>query len=322
MKSPSRLNLLLSSLCAFVLLSACSHKDEGRQIRIAFVTNSAADYWAIAREGCEKADEELHNVQVEFRMTSDGTVAQQKRIVDDLLAHGVSGLAISPVDPVSETGMINEAARQALVMTQDSDVPNSNRVFYLGTDHHAAGVQAGELIKQALPAGGRIMVFAGRLEPQNILDRYQGIKDALAGSNVEIIDLLTRGSDPSRAKVNTSDTLVRYPQVAALVGLSNYDGPAILSAVRDAGKAGKVKIICFGEDDQTLAGVKSGAVYATVVQQPYEFGYQAVQMMAKILGGDRSVIPAGKQQFIPTLVVNQANVDEFTERLNRLHGRA
>jgi ribose transport system substrate-binding protein len=301
-------------------LAGCN-RGGSKQIQLAFVTNNAADFWTIARKGCEKAEQDLKNVKVEFRITADGTAAEQKRIVDDLVAKGVAGLAISPVDPVNQTAMINDAAKQAVVMTQDSDAPQSDRVAYIGTDNHAAGLQAGELIKQALPQGGKIMIFVGKIDAQNAQARYQGIKDALAGSKVEIIDVRTDDTDPVRAKANVADTLVRYPQIAGLVGLWNYNGPAILNAVKDANKVGQVKIICFDEDDQTLAGVKYGSIFATVVQQPFEFGYQAVQMMAKIVEGDRSVIPATKRTFILTLVIDKTNVDDFITKINHLRGR-
>jgi ribose transport system substrate-binding protein len=80
--------------------------------------------------------------------------------------------------------------------------------------------------------------------------------------------------------------------------------------------------VAFDEADETLAGVKDGAIYATVVQQPYEFGYQAITRMAQAGRGDRSFIPANKQIIVPTLVVNRANVDEFTKKINELRGRA
>jgi len=285
------------------------------------VTNNAADFWTIARKGCEQADGELANVDVEFRIPSDGTAAEQRRIVDDLLAKGVAALAISPVDPVNQTQMINEVAKQILVLTQDSDAPQSDRACYLGTDNVAAGRQAGELIKEALPQGGKIMVFVGKSDARNAQERFQGIKESLQGSQVEILDLRTDDTDRVRAKSNVSDTLVKHADVAGLVGLWSYNGPAILNAVKDAGKVGQVKIICFDEEDETLAGVKDGAIFATVVQQPYEFGYQSVLLMAKFLGGDSSAIPTNKQQIIPTLIIKQNNVAEFTAKINRLRGR-
>ena len=302
--------------------AACSNTQQSSTKKLAFVTNNAADFWTIARKGCEQADSELGNVDVEFRIPSDGTAAEQRRIVDDLLAKGVAGLAISPVDPVNQTQMINEVAKQILVLTQDSDAPQSDRACYLGTDNVAAGRQAGELIKEALPQGGKIMVFVGKSDARNAQERFQGIKETLQGSKVEILDLRTDDTDRVRAKSNVSDTLVKHADIAGLVGLWSYNGPAILNAVKDAGKVGQVKIICFDEEDETLAGVKDGAIFATVVQQPYEFGYQSVLLMAKVLAGDSSSIPTNKQKIIPTLIIKQNNVTEFTAKINRLRGRS
>jgi len=303
-----------------LLILACSRTGE-KKTKLAFVTNNASDFWTIARKGVEQADSELPNVDVEFRIPADGTAAEQKRIVDDLLAKGIAGIAISPVDPDNQVQLINDVAKQALVVTQDSDAPQSARAFYIGTDNRAAGRQAGELIKEALPQGGKIMIFVGKIDARNAQERYQGIKDALQGSKIEIIDVRTDDTDRVRAKSNASDTLVKYSDVAALVGLWSYNGPAILNAVKDAGKVGQVKIVCFDEEDETLAGVKSGAIFATVVQQPYEFGYQSVQLMAKVLGGDQSLIPPSKQIFVPTLIIRKGNVDEFINKTNRLRGR-
>jgi len=314
------LTCFLSGLTALLIL-ACSGTGD-KKTKLAFVTNNASDFWTIARKGVEQADRELPNVDVEFRIPADGTAAEQKRIVDDLLAKGIAGIAISPVDPENQTQLINETAKQALVVTQDSDAPQSARAFYIGTDNRAAGRQAGDLIKESLPQGGKIMLFVGKTDARNAQERYQGIKDSLQGSKVEIIDIRTDDTDRVRAKSNASDTLVKYQDVAAMVGLWSYNGPAILNALKDAGEVGKVKVICFDEEDETLAGVKSGAIFATVVQQPYEFGYKSVQLMAKVLGGDGSVVPPGKQIFVPTLIIKKDNVDEFINKTNKLRGRS
>src|SRR5262249_48968181 len=199
----------------------------------------------------------------------------------DLMAKGTDGIAISPVDPENQTPLINSTAKQALVFTQDSDAPKSDRACYVGTDNVAAGRQAGQLIKEVLPGGGKIMLFVGKLDARNAQERIQGIKEALQGSNIEIIDTRTDDVDSVRAKSNAADTLVRYPDIKALVGLWSYNGPAILNAIKEANKVGQVKIVTFDEADETLAGIREGAIYATVVQQPFEFGYQAIKLMAQ-----------------------------------------
>jgi ribose transport system substrate-binding protein len=305
-----------------LLGAACSKTGAGKRHKVAFVTNNASDYWTIARKGTEKAQAEISNVDVEFRIDSDGTAAEQQRVVDDLLAKGIEGIAISPVDPANQTPMLNKAAAQALVITQDSDAPNSNRSCYIGTDNVAAGRQAGELVKEALPQGGKIMVFVGVLDAANAQQRYQGLKESLQGSKVQIVDVRTDNTDRVRAKSNAADTLVNNPDIAGMVGLWAYNGPAILGAVRDAGKIGKVKIVCFDEDDETLAGIKEDAIYATVVQQPFEFGRQSIEMMVKILDGDRSMIPASKQILVPTVGIKKDGVDAFIKKINQLRGRS
>jgi ribose transport system substrate-binding protein len=104
----------------------------------------------------------LSDVAVDFKLPGEGTAAEQKRIIDDLVSTGVQGIAISPVDPDNQTQLINDTAKKALVITQDSDAPTSDRALYIGTDNVATGRQVGELIKEALPNGGRIMVFVGK----------------------------------------------------------------------------------------------------------------------------------------------------------------
>jgi ribose transport system substrate-binding protein len=306
-----------------VLIAACSSSIDptSRQLKLAFVTNNSSDFWTIARRGVEKADDELPDVSAEFRITSDGTAAEQRRIIDDLMTKGVDGIAISPVDPQNQTALINEVAGKALVFTQDSDAPDSARACYVGTDNVAAGRQAGQLIKEVLPGGGKIMLFVGKLDARNAQERIQGIREVLNGSKIEILDVRTDDADDVRAKSNAADTLVRYPGIHALVGLWSYNGPAILNAVKEANKVGQVKVVAFDEADETLAGIREGAIYATVVQQPFEFGYQAIKLMAQSLKGDKSQIPPNKQIVIPTQIVNKDNVEDFTRRINELRGR-
>ncbi|HET9219267.1 MAG TPA: sugar-binding protein [Terriglobia bacterium] len=316
------------SSCLLVLTAACapsadnkSGGNAGGELKLAFVTNNSSSFWTIARQGVEKADAELTDVSADFRITSDGTAAEQRRIIDDLITRGVNGIAISPVDPQNQTALINEVAAKTLLFTQDSDAPDSNRACYVGTDNVAAGREAGQLIKEALPAGGKIMLFVGKRDARNAQERIQGIQEALKDSKIEILDVRTDDADEVRAKSNAADTLVRYPEIKALVGLWSYNGPAILSAVKEAKKTGQVKIVAFDEADETLAGVSEGAIHGTVVQQPFEFGYQAIKLMAQTLKGDKTVIPPNKQIVIPTLVVKKDNVEDFTKRLNEMLGR-
>jgi ribose transport system substrate-binding protein len=325
---PVKLSAL--ALACALLATGCAKKSEtptavnapapAKRLKLAFVTNNASSFWTIARAGTVDATKELSNVEVDFRIPSSGGAAEQQQILDDLLAKGVDGIAVSPIDPANQTEFLNRIAGQTLLVCHDSDAPASKRVCYIGTDNTAAGVQAAKLIKEALPDGGKIMVFVGTLDAQNAKERFAGIKQELAGSKVEIIDVRTDETDRVRAQKNVEDTLVKYPDIAGLVGLWSYNGPAIVNAVKSANKVGTVKIICFDEEEETLAGVADGAIYGTVVQQPYEFGRQAITKMAEYLRGDKAAL-AGGRQIIPTLAIKKDNVAEFSARLKKLLGQ-
>lgn len=278
---------------------------------LVLVTNASADFWTFARRGIEKANKELPEYSMSMVVSGQATAAEQRRILDDLLARGVAGISISVNDAAHATETLNRAAAKAVLFTTDSDAPQSNRLLYIGTDNVAAGRQAGEEIKKALPNGGKIMLFVGTLDADNARERVQGIRESLQGSKVEVIDVRTDEVDFAKAKRNVEDTLTKYPDISALAGLWSYNTPQIYDAVKGAGKAGKVKIIGFDEDPLTLRGISEGTIESTIVQQPFEFGYQSMILMDKVLKGDKSVIPADKRIIVPTRVINKANVAEF-----------
>ncbi len=293
----------------------------GKKLKLAFVVNNASPFWTIAHAGTDAAVKELNGaVEVDFRIPSDGQAGTQRQMLDDLLAKGVDGIAVSPIDPANQTEFLDKIAGQTLLICHDSDAPKSKRVCYIGTDNTAAGTEAGKLIKEALPNGGKIMVFVGTLDAANAQERFAGIKKELAGSKVEIVDVRTDETDRARAQKNVEDTLVKYPDIAALVGLWSYNGPAILNGVKSSGKVGAVKIVCFDEEEEALAGIASGAIYGTVVQQPYEFGRQSILRMTKYLNGDKEALAGGKQ-IVSTLSVKKDNVAEFSARLKQQLGK-
>ena len=320
MKKIVFISLMAVALVLGVLTAGYSKEQDSKsgKTKLAFITNNTANFWFFAKRGCEKAASESPDFEVDFRITSDATPAEQRRIIDDLLARGVKGIAISPVDPLNQKPFIDELASKITVITCDSDIPGSKRKCYIGTDNVAAGRQAGEMIKEVLPNGGKIMLFVGKQDTQNAKERIQGIKEAIAGTKIDVIDVRTDDVDQVRAKSNVADALVKYPDLACCVGLWNYNGPAILNAIKDAGKLEKVKIVCFDENEETLTGVRDGHIYGTVVQQPFEFGYRSMKVLADIVKGNDPNIPANGMLIVPTVIIKKDNVVPFMDKVHEI----
>ena len=246
------------------------------------------------------------------------TTTKQKQIVDDLLAAGVKGVAISPTSAKNQIRMINDWTEDAHVICVDSDAPGSDRITYLGTDNIAAGRQLGQLAIEALPNGGKVMVFVGIKDQQNAIERFQGFKEATAGSGIEVIDLRTDGADSAKARTNAEDALTAHPDIAGLVGLWSYNAPACLEAVRAAGLIGKVQILSFDEAPKTLEAIDAGEIYGTVVQDPYKFGYDSMALLRDLAVVNKTPsdagVPESKIMYVTTKVLRHGEGLAYKEQ--------
>ncbi len=313
--------LLLAATAAIALTALGGTPDAQSKKTLAFVVNGASDFWKAAEAGVKKAQSELPNYTLTFKYPEQSSAAIQTRMMDDLVAAGVAGILVSPVDPKTMGEALNRVGGQVALFTTDSDAPNSKRIVYIGSSNVDAGKQAGQLMVKAMPNGGKCMGFVGLPGADNARERIEGVKETIKGTKIELVDVRADDIDQTRAKRNVEDTLTARPEINCMVGFYSYNTPRIYEALKEAGKIGKVTIIGFDEDPITLGGVKEGTIVGTVVQQPYEWGYQGMKDMAKYLEGDKSFVPASKLIIVPTKIIDKSNVDAFWTELKARQGK-
>jgi ribose transport system substrate-binding protein len=322
--------------------------NKAEKVKVAFVSNNAEEFWSICQTGAEKAADET-GVDLIYQRPTTGQAAEQKEIIDSMLARGVQAIAVSVIDSKNQKNFLNQVAERVHLITVDSDAPNTDRLCYIGTDNLAAGKTVGELVKKAMPKGGTVALFVGQLSGGNAPDRWHGTIDGLAGTKGASGSTIgkytihgqgpehapfTDDADTKKAKDNADDVLVTLSSTEVdelcMVGLWAYNPPAIYAAVKSKKLAGRVRIVGFDENKETLDGIRKGDIFATVVQDPYNFGYQSVKLMAALARGDRSGLP--KDKIIPIAhrvisrdriegVQNWMNVDEFQKDLDQKLGR-
>ena len=315
-----------SLLLLVLLISSCVGNRDSSKIHLAFVTNGVTSFWQIAKAGVDHAARDF-DIRATVQMPVEG-ISDQKRIVQDLLTLGVDGIAISPIDPSNQIDLINNTARKTILITQDSDAPGTDRLCYIGMDNYLAGRLCGQLVKEAVPLGGEIAILVGRLEQDNARQRRQGVIDELLGRSMlaqrydapgtrlegnkyTVVATLTDQYDRVKAKANAEDVLSRFPDLDAIVGLFAYNGPLSLEALKQADQVGKIQIIAFDEAIQTLQAIKEGAIFGTVVQDPYRYGYESIRVLASLVRGDRSVLPPQGFLNIPARQIRQDNIENF-----------
>jgi ribose transport system substrate-binding protein len=230
----------------------------------------------------------------------------------------------------------------------DSDaVDPSARRCYIGTNNVRAGEAAGDLVKKAAPDGGKFFIFVGRLDVQNAVERRQGVVTSLAGGadkckeqlgklekseypiKIGTYELLGTKTDTGKQEIcrtQVDDALSQHGDLRFMVGLWAYNPPAMLEGLKAANKVGKVALIGFDENDETLQGIKDGAVAGTIVQNPFEFGYRTVKIMAGLARGDQSVLKTKDMEannciYIPHRTITKDNVETFHEEVKKLRGQ-
>ncbi|ACU73565.1 sugar ABC transporter, periplasmic sugar-binding protein [Catenulispora acidiphila DSM 44928] len=276
------------------LKTALAGKDLS-SVNIAMVVNVAADYWKAGQVGFQKgcSDLGLSGSHCTYFAPPNGKLTEQNSEMETLRSQGITGYAISAIDPTSAAGTIHTDVQHGVsVLAIDSPLPGTDAAsLYLGTPNYTAGQQAGEAMKQVLGGKGKVAVLVGSLTAANATQRIQGFEDALKGSNITVVQKVNDNLSAATATSDAETILANNPDVNGLYGVYSYDGPALAQAVQSAGKTNSVHIVSDDSDAQTLGFIKSGVISGTVVQMPYQQGYTGAYILAadKVLGKDATM---------------------------------
>lgn len=304
-----------AAVAAALVLAAVPACNRGpAKPKVAVVTNCTANFWSIAEAGAKKAAAE-HDVDLTFRQPETLDVAKQKQIIDTIVQQGPSGIAVSVINPDEQTPDLKRIAGKMNLLTMDNDADQTGRLAYIGIDNYEAGKAVGRMVKQAAPNGGTLLLFIGGTTSANAKARIGGVLDELAGAKdakgpkygnftLHKNEPITDSGDETKALENARTELDKLKDVPNLVavGLYAYNPKAILSAAEKSALLGKITIVGFDEDDVTLKGIESGQIVGTVVQDPFNYGYQSVSILAALAKGDKSKLPT---QMIPYRVVTK-----------------
>jgi ribose transport system substrate-binding protein len=296
-----------------------------RREKVAMVTWNKSPYWDLVKKGADDAARDFH-VDLTF-VESDPDQASQDQHIKELLDSGVQGLGINPNNPAAQQANINDACSKAVVVTFDSDAPDSNRRAFIGTNDYFAGQFAAEQVRLAIPDGGKVIISVGSVERSNGRNRRQGLIDdlldrpfnrdniadsldaTLKGTNYQIVATVVDHGDKAKATQMIEDAITANPDVKCIVGLYGYSGPAIVKAVAASGKKDQIKVIGFDASDEEQALVASGAIFSSVLQDQYHCGYETVRVLSDMLRGIGDNHPwSGRVSEQPTMLMKADNI--------------
>ena len=289
---------------------------------IVFITGGSGPYWQQAVNGAKAAADDLTvNLQVETPPDAE-SLDQQTEMLKELDSTAIDGVAISPLDAEGQTPLINNLAKQAFVVTFDSDAPDSARQGYVGTSNFGAGRTCARLLPNALPQGGKVAVILANLTKDNLIDRKGGFQETLSQlasddskPKYEVVDFLVDDGSDKRGAELIHETLAKYGDLACFVGMNARHGPLLMRVLKDEDRLGKITVITFDDAPATLDGLAAGHVYATLAQDPFRYGYEAVRMLAELNRADAAYRPVSKTTYsVNVETVRPEGLDAYRAR--------
>ncbi len=327
--NPLRLGICACAILAMgISLASCGsesyHQKDERYVFIS--TNVNLPYWQEAEAGFQDAAKWL-GVKAEFAGPEKFSPEDELAAFKKAVAENPSGILIS----ASHVDLFKDAIDSAVaagipVICIDSDAPTSKRLTFIGTDNYRAGMESAKRMGDLLKGQGRVVIVSipGQF---NLDERVRGVNDGLKKyPGIKIAQTIDDKGDPRSANDQISALLVKNAKekVDGIICLEASGGSGAAEALHRLDQGGKIPIVAFDKDPETLDFVERGVIAATIAQKPYVMSYYGLKFLDDLHHNAvhefkdwRTAPVAPMPTFVDTgtAVVDKSNVAAFREAL-------
>ncbi|MDQ0253277.1 ribose transport system substrate-binding protein [Evansella vedderi] len=246
------------------------------------------EYWRLVEEGAKEA-EAVYDVYVEYKGPRNSNPEEQVRLLDMAIAAKVDGIIVQALNDEMFTPLINKAVENGIpVITIDTDVPNSSRMTYIGTDNYQSGQIAGQALIEDTNGEAVVGIIANSFSSIHQQLRIQGFKDAVENiEGIQIVAIEESNNSRVRAAEKADKILGEHEEITAFFGTSALDGLGISTSMKALQRQDDIYILAFDSLKETLDLLEQGKVDAVVAQEPFQMGYQSVERMLAIITGQQ-----------------------------------
>lgn len=241
-------------------------------------------------DGVEQKRSELlqYSVTVVIRFSDFEDPSSQDRLLDELVAEGVHGIALFGINLESTQRKIAELRTRGIpVITSNTDIPNSRRLAYVGCDYVKSGRVAGQLINLFLKGQGKLAVAQGAHRVLCLEGRLQGVQNYLChhAPNIRIVEIRQNNQDDFTMFTAVQEILQKHPDLDALLidAASSYGA---CRAIELFASGQKPVVIAYDCIPKTREMLEKGIITATITQQPEIQGALPLELLLTYLGAD------------------------------------
>lgn len=284
--------VLILSLVAILALSAAgmaAAKPPGSKLVFAWVPKALNNpVFELGRDGAFQKARELtaqgpYTVEVLYVGSVASDAAEQVRVIEDVIARGVDGIALSANDPTALKDVIDKAVAAGIpVMTWDSDSPDSKRFTYLGVNNYEGGRAAADLLVRAMGTRGKVALLTGVPGAFNLEERIRGFRDEIAKyPGIQIVRTVYCNDDINLGVQVVEETMQAYPDLNGwfFVGLWPLFAERGSMPLWEAAARRGMKTVAFDTLPVELEYLKDGLLHGLVGQKYWGWGYDAIQIL-------------------------------------------
>jgi len=300
--------MLAAAAAALPVSSAFAESPE--KPKVALVMKSLANEFFLTMEDGAKAYQKEHSA--DFDLISNGIkdetdTAGQTRIVEQMILAKVNALVIAPSDSKAMVPVIKKAVDAGITVINidnqlDPQIVKSKNISvpFVGPDNRKGARLVGEYLAKQLKAGDEVGIIEGVSTTTNAQQRTAGFKDAMEAAQIKVVSLQSGDWEIDKGNKVAASILSEYPDVKALLAGNDSMAVGAVSAVRAAGKAGKVQVVGYDNINAIKPMLKDGRVLATADQFAAKQAVFGIETALEILKGEK--VDSGANGVIETPV--------------------
>jgi ribose transport system substrate-binding protein len=275
------------------------------------VKNFTNPFWLTHQKAAEQAGKDFGLEITVLAPTKPDNVEEQIRILEDLVSKKVDAVVLAPANTQAIAAGVRKLNAAKIPVVYDNTRGSGGEfVAYIGADNILVGRTMAEEMVKRMGGKGKLLVLEGFPGQQTADDRLKGVKEVLAkNSGIQVISQTGKWTLDEGRNV-TENTLQRWPDLNAIIGIGGEMSLGAVEAVKAAGKEGKIIISSMDVYPAQVAAVKAGKVNYTISQAPGDQAYWSVVAAIRALNGEK--VP--QEIRTPVVIVTKENVDKYAEK--------
>ena len=288
---------VLAAASAALPFSSALAADAVAKPKVGLVMKSLANEFFVTMQDGAKVYQKDH--AADFDMITNGIkdetdTSAQIGIVKQMILAKVNAIVIAPADSKALVKVLEDASKAGIKIVNidnrlDPDVLKSKNldIPFVGPDNRKGAKLVGDYLAKQLAAGDKVGIIEGVPTTTNAQQRTAGFKDAMDAAGMKIVSTQSGNWEIDQGQKVASAMLSEHPDLKALLAGNDNMALGAVSAVRAAGKAGKVLVVGYDNIDAIKPMLQDGRVLATADQAAAQQAVFGIQNALKLIKGEK-----------------------------------